>query len=148
MHFPELNRDSKVWVYASNRELTTSEVEQINKEIIIFINNWAAHGDSLYGSGKVLHNRFVVLAVDESQVNASGCSIDTSVQFIKALGQEFNVDFMDRINLTVEKDGVYNRVHISDIKEHKDSHVFNPMITKLAELDSSWKVKVADSPFV
>ena len=148
MYFPQLDRNSKVWVYAADRELTDQEIANIESKTATFIRSWAAHGDTLYGAGSVFNKRFLVLVVDESQVPASGCSIDTSVQFVKSLGNDYGIDFMDRINMTIEEQGSYSRVHIADLKDHQDAYVFNPMITKLSQLDSEWKVKVADSPFI
>ena len=148
MYFPQLDRNSKVWVYAADRELSAQEITDIESKTANFIKSWAAHGDALYGAGSVINKRFLVLAVDENQVSASGCSIDTSVQFVKSLGNDLKVDFMDRINMTIEEEGNFKRVHISDLKDHQDAFVFNPMVTKLSELDSEWKVKVAESPFI
>lgn len=148
MIFPELSNNSKVWIYTSNRPFSESEQVSINHELQLFLKQWAAHGDSLYGNATVLHDRFVVLAVDEAQTIASGCSIDTSVQFIKALGAELNVDFFDRLNLVVEKDGELSKMHLGDLKENQDLNVFNPMVTKLDELRNNWLIPVSSSPFV
>ena len=86
MIFPEFIPESKVWIYASNRELTQKDQETIASELEPFISEWAAHGKGLLGKSSILENRFVVLVVDESKAMASGCSIDTSVRFMKDLG--------------------------------------------------------------
>ena len=46
-------------------------------------------------------NRFLILAVDESQASASGCSIDSSVKFVKAMESELGTDFFNRMNLVI-----------------------------------------------
>ncbi|NRA11600.1 MAG: hypothetical protein HRT57_06575 [Crocinitomicaceae bacterium] len=148
MFFPELNPDSKVWVYTADRDFDATEVNFINDSLAIFIPQWAAHGAKLIGNGIVHKSRFLILSVDESQVNASGCSIDTSVQFVKNLGSELDVDFFNRMNVVIENDGVMDTVHFSDLKSHMNSKVYNPMITKLSELNSSWLIPVEESPFV
>jgi hypothetical protein len=147
MYFPDFNSQSKVWVYTANRELTSSEQQFVKDEMKIFTQSWAAHGSGLKADGIVEHNQFLVLAVDESDINASGCSIDSSVKFIKAIGQELNVDFFDRLNLVIEKEGTFKRVHISELKSFGDWNVFNPMITDLNGLRSDWKQEVSKSPF-
>lgn len=147
MYFPEFNANSKVWVYTSNRLLSSEEQTFIQKEIDIFTNNWAAHGSGLKADGIVEYDQFIVLSVDESNVQASGCSIDTSVKFIKAVGEELNVDFFDRLNLVLEKNGEFKRSHISELKESADWNVFNPMITDLKGLREDWKQPVSKSPF-
>ena len=147
MYFPEFNPESKVWVYTSNRILNSAEQQFVQKELDIFTNNWAAHGSGLKAQGLIEHDQFIVLAVDETMVGASGCSIDSSVKFIKAVGEELNVDFFDRLNLVLEKNGEFKRAHISDLKENSDWNVFNPMITDLKGLREDWKQEVTKSPF-
>ena len=87
--------DSKVWVYQSNRKLTDSEVETISNSGLAFIEQWAAHGASLKASFDVLYNRFIILSVDEKQAMASGCSIDSSIRFIKEIEKLLNINFND-----------------------------------------------------
>lgn len=144
-HFP---LDSRVWVYGSNRQLSLEEQDSIQSELNAFMNEWAAHGNSLFGRAAIFHDRFVVLLVDESKVPASGCSIDTSVNFIKTIGQKYNVDFFDRLNMTILDGDEFTRVHIADLKDYPEAIVFNPMITSLKELNENWQVRVAESLFV
>ena len=87
---------ARVWVYQTNKNLSDSEVQIIQQVLENQINNWAAHGASLAGSVQVLYNRFVIVAVDEMQNQASGCSIDASTRWLKDLGAEMNLDFFDR----------------------------------------------------
>ena len=77
--------DARVWVYQSNTILSDAEVNTIKNEGAHFISDWAAHGSNLKASFDVLFNRFIVIAVDEQQATASGCSIDKSVKFVKEL---------------------------------------------------------------
>ena len=148
MIFPEFIPESKVWIYASNRELTQKDQETITSELEPFISEWAAHGKGLLGKSSILENRFVVLVVDESKAMASGCSIDTSVRFMKDLGAKLNIDFFDRLKLYVEKDRHFDRVSLSELHEYGDWDVYNPMISSLKELRENWKIPVHSSPFV
>jgi len=83
--FENLPDDSKVWIYQSNRKLTDNEVAEIEADIMVFLENWSAHGTSLEASFAVKYNRFIVLAVNQEVQAATGCSIDASVQFIQKL---------------------------------------------------------------
>jgi hypothetical protein len=148
MFFPELDPKSKVWIYAGNRDLHPTESNYVTDALNSFIPQWAAHGASLYGNGVVHCNRFIILAVDESKVSASGCSIDTSVHFVKKMGQELDIDFLTRTNIVVEKDGVLSTVHLSELSDYMDADLFNPMVTSLSELNEKWKIPVSESPFV
>lgn len=147
MSLSNLSPSSKIWIYKSNRELTASEQDFIRKELDIFIPQWAAHGNSLFGGAEVLENWFVVLAVDESQTMASGCSIDTSVQFMKALGKELNVDFFDRMQVLINLNGEKKQVHFSEISENPDAKIYNPLVSTLGEFHASWLIPVNESQF-
>ena len=113
-----------------------------------FLPQWAAHGNSLFGDYSIEHDKFLILAVDESQAGASGCSIDSSVRFIKDLGAYLKIDFFNRLNMVIEEGGELEIIHISDLKDHPNAFVFNPMITNLSDLRENWKVRVEESPFV
>ncbi|MFK7784212.1 MAG: hypothetical protein AB8B56_03800 [Crocinitomicaceae bacterium] len=147
MSLSNLSPSSKVWVYKSNRELTSSEQAFIREELDIFIPQWASHGNQLFGGAEVVENWFVILAVDETQSMASGCSIDTSVQFMKAVGKELNVDFFDRMKVLIEKNGTKEQVHFSEIGGHSDAKVYNPLISNLKEFKSNWLTPVSESQF-
>ena len=114
----------------------------------LFLKSWAAHGNDLKADGILTHDQFIVLVVDESIADASGCSIDSSVKFIKTIGTALNVDFFDRLNLVIEKDGIFKRSHISDLNKYSDWNVFNPMVTDLIGLRTNWKQEVTKSPFL
>ncbi|MDG1333497.1 MAG: hypothetical protein P8P74_14270 [Crocinitomicaceae bacterium] len=147
MSLSNLSPSSKVWVYKSNRELTSSEQEFIRKELDIFIPQWASHGNQLFGGAEVVENWFVVLAVDETQSAASGCSIDTSVQFMKALGKELNVDFFDRMHVLIAKEDMKVQVHFSELGSHSDWDVYNPLVSNLEEFRSAWLTPIKESQF-
>lgn len=147
MSLSNLSPSSKIWIYKSNRELTASEQAFIREELDIFIPQWASHGNKLFGGAEVRENWFVVLAVDETQSMASGCSIDTSVQFMKALGKELNVDFFDRMHVLISKEDMKTQVHFSELGSHADWDVYNPLVSTLEEFNFSWLVPIKESRF-
>tara|TARA_R110002072_G_scaffold302976_1_gene490581 strand:+ start:33446 stop:33895 length:450 start_codon:yes stop_codon:yes gene_type:complete len=148
MLFPTLPLDSKVWIYQSDRELSDSEASYLYKELTDFVKKWAAHGTQLFGDVMIVSNRFVILVVDETNTGVSGCSIDTSVQKIKELGANLDVDFFNRMNLYIENNGTFKLVHISELKEYTNWTVFNPMVSTLKELRNNWKIPVTQSNFL
>ena len=88
----DLSLDSRVWVYQSDRCFDDSEIETINLLCFDFIKGWAAHGAPLKASFEVIDKYFLVLAVDQNIASASGCSIDSSVKFIKDLELKFKIN--------------------------------------------------------
>ena len=135
-------------IYTSDRFFTYKDKEEIAGAMKLFLPQWAAHGNSLFGDYSIEYDKFLILAVDETQAGASGCSIDTSVRFIKDLGAYLKIDFFNRMNMVIEENGALKTVHISDVKNHPTAHVFNPMITSLSDLRDNWKVQVNKSPFI
>ncbi len=150
--YKNLPNNSRVWIYQSNREFTEKEIEFISTKAEEFINSWTRHGDDLKGSFTIKYNQFLVLAVDESFNNVSGCSIDASVHFIQALEKELQLNLMDKLNVTFKNGNHINLVRLSDFqkfaKEHKitqETIVFNNMVATKEDFENSWEVPAKDS---
>lgn len=150
--YKNLPNNSRVWIYQSNREFTEKELEFISTKAEEFINSWTRHGDDLKGSYTIKYNQFLVLAVDESFNNVSGCSIDASVHFIQALEKELQLNLMDKMNVTFKNGNQINLVRLSDFqkfaKEHKitqETIVFNNMVATKEDFENSWEVPAKDS---
>ena len=76
---------ARVWVYQSTRPFSEKETVVLKSQINGFVSEWTAHSQQLAAAGDVLMNQFIVLAVDEKQAGASGCSIDKSVHFLQSI---------------------------------------------------------------
>jgi hypothetical protein len=50
----------------------------------------------LESSYELKYNRFIIIAVNQDVQPATGCSIDSSVEFIQSLEQKYNVDLLDK----------------------------------------------------
>jgi len=150
--FENLPSHSRVWIYQSNRKFTTKEVEFITEKAILFTNQWTKHGSDLQGSFVIKYNQFLILAVDEGFNNVSGCSIDSSVRFVKELEKFMGVDMMNKMNISFKDDDHINIVTMSDFKEFIKSNkitsetiVFNNMISTKEELETQWEVSLNNS---
>ena len=115
--YSEIANSSRVWVYQSDRNLSDKEVVFIQQNLLAFCNNWKAHQEHLESSYKVLYNRFIILLVDEQQQNASGCSIDSSVNFIKEIEAEFGIDLFNRTQIAFEQKGEIVTLSIPEFKK-------------------------------
>ena len=101
--FENLPEESKIWIYQSSRKFSDDEVSEIDKDLIEFITNWSAHGISLEASFQIKHNRFIIIAVNQEVQQATGCSIDKSVEFIQSLEQKYSVDLLDKMNVAFKQ---------------------------------------------
>jgi hypothetical protein len=143
--FPE---NSQVWIYSSTRFFTNVEEDFITSNLDQFINQWATHGTELFAKGVILHHSFIVIVADENKVKSSGCSIDSSVRFIKDLGKELNIDFFNRMSILLKKEDEYKRIHFSELSNHLEYEMFNPMVKTLKDLNENFLIKVAHSELV
>ena len=152
VNFESLDNASKVWIYQANRELSSHEGEIIKNKIESFIENWKGHGDDLEASYKIMYNHFIILAVDESFNEVSGCSIDASVNLIKQLEKEFDIDFTNRLNISFRDGDAINITNMGEFQKYvqqgkitSETIVFNNMVTTKADFESKWEVSVSDS---
>src|SRR5690606_14393096 len=150
--FENLPEESRIWIYQSNRKFSDEEFAEIEKDLQIFIENWAAHGTSLEASFQLKYNRFIILAVNQETQAATGCSIDSSVAFIQSLEQKYSVDLLDKMNVTFKLgEHVAHKPLIEFKKMAKDKAVtgntivFNNLVNNIAEYNESWEVPASDS---
>jgi len=57
---------------------------------------WQSHGSRLSAASKLIANRVLIVAIDESRVSASGCSIDSLTHFLKDEAQTTPIDWFNR----------------------------------------------------
>ena len=150
--FNALPEDARIWIYQSNRELTSKEVSEVSSKLTDFVHSWRRHGENLKTSFTIKYNQFIILGVDKSFNDVSGCSIDASVHTIKMLEQEFDLDLMNKLNVAFRAGENINTVSLADfqnfIKEDKitsETIVFNNMIQSKLELLTSWEVPASNS---
>ncbi|MGZ3755582.1 MAG: ABC transporter ATPase [Mucilaginibacter sp.] len=148
----QFSENSRVWIYQSDKKLSDAEVQEIQQHLNQFAMHWTAHNNRLKAKAEIRYNRFLILVVDESQAGASGCSIDKSVNFMKQLEQQFNINLFDRFNLAYrEGEEILSlpRHGFEDLikqgKINKDSIVFNNLVQNLSELETKWEVPFKDS---
>mgnify|MGYP003527249613 CR=1 FL=1 len=98
--FDSLPEESKIWIYQSNRKFSDEEIQEIEAELKFFLENWTSHGQHLEASFVTRYSRFIVIAVNQEVQAATGCSIDASVAFIQNLEQKYEVDLLDKMNVT------------------------------------------------
>ena len=98
--FKNLPDDSRIWIYQADRKLSDEEVALITQETEEFLTKWTAHGAELEAGVELKYNRFIIIGLNQANASASGCSIDASVHFIQSLEEKFNVDFLDKMNVT------------------------------------------------
>ena len=151
--FSSLPPTSRVWIYQSSRLLNADELSLLKMELERFIATWTAHQAGLRGSAEIRDGLFVILAVDEGHNQASGCSIDKSVHFMKEYGSRTGIDFFNRLTaLCKNPDGKHVFVTAQGVSQllesgelSVDAMLYNNLIQNIQELEVSWLVPLRNS---
>ena len=97
--FHSLPEESRIWLYAREKALTQSQQDYILNIISEELKGWNAHQQPLTAGVSILENHFIVVALDENQNGASGCSIDTLQNTIQKIEKELTLSLMNRLNV-------------------------------------------------
>ena len=124
--FEELPPQARIWIYQANRAFSDAEAAEIQEKIKAFVAEWSAHGVALHASGQLLHKRFVVLGTNANVTAPSGCSIDSSVQFIRSLETAYKASLFDRTHLAFQKNGAIQIVHLTEMPAAVSAHEITP----------------------
>ncbi len=150
--FENMPDESKIWIYQSNRKFTDDEMAEIESDLKAFVENWAAHGTGLEASYLLQYNRFIILAVNQEVQSATGCSIDSSVQFIQQLEQKYSVDLLDKMNVTFKLGEHIAHKPLVEFKKmakekavSANTIVFNNLVNTIGEWHEYWEVPARES---
>jgi hypothetical protein len=150
--FNTLPEASRVWIYQANRSFSPEELETIQKKLDVFINNWTAHGSDLQAGYLIKYKRFIVIGLNQNLHAATGCSIDASVHFIQQLEKDYQVDLMDKMNVSYKQGEFIAYKPLIDFKKmakdkavSKNTIVFNNLVTTILEFKDNWEVPASES---
>lgn len=150
--FSTLPDESRVWIYQANRSFTENEIEAISSKLNVFIENWTAHGGDLESGYCIKYKRFIIIGLNQNLNKASGCSIDASVHFIQQLENDYQVDLMDKMNVSYKQGDYIAYKPLLDFKKmakdkavSKNTIVFNNLVTTVAEFNENWEVPASES---
>ena len=148
----ELNSNARVWLYGAERPFTAEESKSITASLNQFCSEWAAHGDKLLCGFQIVNNQIILLAVDEENIAASGCSIDSSVKVIREIDAAFQLDLFQRLRAFVV-DGDEIQAHsinelktlIDQNKVHENTPVINTMVNTIADIQNSFVLPISNT---
>tara|TARA_B100001057_G_scaffold484147_1_gene561821 strand:+ start:128 stop:616 length:489 start_codon:yes stop_codon:yes gene_type:complete len=150
--FNDLPSHSRIWVFQSSKVFSEIQIVDLKKKIETFLEKWTSHGHSFETGYKLPYKRFVVIGLNESSQSASGCSIDKCMNFIKSLESVYDVDLLDKMNVTFRNKNLIEYVNLKEfIKLAKsklvslDTIVFNNLVLNKDEFVENWEVRAKDS---
>lgn len=152
VEFNTLPDESRVWIFQASRSFSEEELEQLKQELDTFIADWTAHGSDLRAGYEIRYNRFIILALDQSLNAASGCSIDASVRFIQGLEKKYDMELLDKMNVSYKQGEFVAYKSLIDFKKmakqkavSKNTIVFNNLVTNKHEYLNHWEVPAQES---
>lgn len=150
--FESLPEESRVWIFQANRSFSEQELQEIEEKLTHFITQWTAHGADLKASFEIRYKRFIILALDQNLNTATGCSLDASVHFVQQLEKEYNVDLLDKMNVSYKQGEHVAYKQLNDFRKMAKEKavspktiVFNNLVNTKAEYLSEWEVPASDS---
>lgn len=150
--FETLAAQSKIWIYQSNKKLDEAEKDFIIQSTEKFLADWTAHGNSLQAGVEIAYDQFIIIGVNEAVNEASGCSIDKSVSYVRELGKALNINLLERSQVAIKNNSQIQLIGFTEIKKMvsegvitSDTEVFNNAVTSKEELKTSWQVSAENS---
>jgi len=141
--FDGFSDESRVWLYTANRAITPTEAHFVQENLEHFASSWKAHSTPLKAKACLLDEYTIAFVVDQTTAHASGCSVDSSVRFVKELGKELNIDFFNRLNVVVEDANGNRTLHAyRKLKELTQSTYYNPLVDTLKALKTNWRAEI------
>lgn len=107
----------KLWFYGFSKNLSESQLAEVNETLQIFINSWQSHGEKVKASYQILEGKIIVIMVDQDYLEASGCSIDSSVAVLRAINETYDLDMFNRLKLAVRINEGWEYLHSNDVSE-------------------------------
>ena len=150
--FNQLNNSSRVWIFQSDKIISDEKIDLIKSKLKTFLPNWSSHGKELKCSFDIKFNLFIIIGVDSSVNNASGCSIDTLTNFIFEIQSKTNLNFFNRLAIAYKlNDKIYIN-SMSKIKEmiksnefFSDTIVYNNLVKTKKEYIDVWETLAINS---
>lgn len=99
LSFDQLPDSARLWVFAAARPLAAAEQHVLLTAVDAFLEQWNAHRVPLDCARDLRYDQFLLVGVDEEAAGVSGCSIDSLVRTMKALGQQLGVELLDHASV-------------------------------------------------
>jgi len=111
-----MNPESRMWFYGLKTPMNAAQAAELKGIMDDFVGGWKAHGAQLAAAYRLIANQFLIIAVDETQQQATGCSIDKSVHLLQEFGENHDLDFFNRMLVHVMENGTFTSYSTAELK--------------------------------
>lgn len=150
--FNEICDSSRIWIFQSDLKIENNKIELIKNELEKFLVQWSSHDKELKSSYEIKYNLFIIIAVDGSVNNATGCSVDSLTNFILKIQEDNNINFFNRLSIAYNKENEIKLNNLSNIKDmikdkkfSPETIVYNNLVKTKKEYINDWKVPAKKS---
>ena len=150
--YNSISDEAKVWIYPSSRKFYNTEVEEVEKLLKDFIDNWKKEDETFKASYQFLYNRFLVLVAENNESTLTNADLDHSVSFIFKLQEKFDIALLDKMNVCF-KQGEY--VQYKELKDFKKlvknravtgkTIIFDNLVNNNYDFKNFWEIPIEDS---
>ncbi|WP_400192705.1 hypothetical protein [Hymenobacter sp. B81] len=149
--FDQLPPEARIWIYQADRPLTDAELTSLEPALARFAAEWTSHGRTLRASAAFLHRQFLVVGLDEAVSEASGCSIDASVRFVRGLEEQLGLRLLAKETLAfLGADGQVQLLERRDLRQAvaegrlgPQTLYFDNTVARRGQLDGAWPAPAA-----
>ena len=92
--FSALPDDARIWIFGSDKPLTGAVVDTLLAEVDSYLDTWKAHGFPLRAAREWRDDRFLIIGIDPTAEQASGCSIDGLFRSLQHLQQSIGAQLV------------------------------------------------------
>lgn len=146
----ELPDTARLWIFAAAETLNSIQSDLLTTRMNQFLQEWTAHKRELRPAWELRYDRFILIALDETLMPASGCSIDNMVHHLRdyELATGLNIVNSSSEIFYRDKEGAIQSVARTEFKAlvqkglvDDETIVFNNIIQTLGELrEGGWEI--------
>lgn len=140
----ELPDTSRFWCFVADRPWTADEEVLLRRGLDALCEAWAAHGAPVFAGYQLVEQRLLALAADEARTAASGCSIDSRMAALRALGDQLGIDWLGRMHVYVDRGQGWERLKLGEARQTSSGRFLDSVAatkgewTPVRPLDGSW----------
>ena len=139
-----LSDDARIWIFGIAPALDDTKRTRMLEQVDLFLRDWAAHNVPVTSAREILHDSFLVIAVDKRS-ETSGCSIDRMFGLLRQLEHDLGVKILDPNLIFVRDRGAMTRDEFRRTA-NSDTVVFDTLAERLGDVRGGrWERRAEES---
>ncbi len=143
--FQDMPGSSRIWIFQGDRPIATEEINKLEPLVKSFIDEWTSHQSTVRASFNIQYHQFIIIAVDETQVGPSGCSIDKLFRFVQSMESVLGFSLLSKNKIALMKENAIITYNLPEFKNkvkqgeiHPQDQYFDLMVQDKNGLNTEW----------